>query len=495
MNTLLRLLLLERLRKLRQHYGLQGYISAGTALILLVWAVSAVSAQWIQRLPRNSLDIFILLLWSSWVFFAVATGKDLSWQIPLDRLRIFPSPGFLQLYLSSFALGFLSFPILAGMIVALYWTYIRQGLQLENAVTLLLGYLLFASSVRLSASLGRAIIFFNRSLSSSQKILSGTTVLFLLSTTAVSAGFSGREVLHPAKLFSCILAGHVSGYSLICMAAWAILLLTIDAILRFNLNYAGAPGALSSSNTLASASFLLDHAIWPSPIFRIGVLGWLRNRSALFLFLWGNIYSFFWTYFSRPSDSEYFIVFIFMNLLFHAYLRGNLLGIDRGGAWIYYRFPMPIECILKIKSLSLSFLQICMISSLLIAGILRANVPFALADWCVILSYACSGILFGEICGFFISIRWPESIDQTSVFDGGTSIGALMISAIQLLFLLIFMQASEYMQRHFRSIECYGILTALPLFLLGLRYLSLKIWVRKIMLNKSEVLLKKLLWN
>jgi hypothetical protein len=76
MNALLRLLLLERLRKVNRHDGLQGYISAGTALILLAWAASAISAHWIQRLPRNSLDISILLLWMSWTFFAIATGKD-----------------------------------------------------------------------------------------------------------------------------------------------------------------------------------------------------------------------------------------------------------------------------------------------------------------------------------------------------------------------------------------------------------------------------------
>jgi hypothetical protein len=495
MNTLLRLLLVERFRKLNQSYGLQGYACAVSALFLLAWSASAVSIPWIQNLPEKNLGIFMLFLWIMWTLFAVATSKDLSWQIRLERLRIFPSPGFFRLYLSTFVLGFLSFPILAGMTIPLYWSYIRKGFQPANALTLLFGYFLFIASVRASASLGRSCLFFSRTLSSSRKIASGITVLFLLLATSASTAFPNIHALHPAKLFGCMLAGEAPITSLLWMGFWVAILLSVDSLFRFDVNYAGAPGALTSSRFSTSTSSLLHQTVWLHPIFTIGILGWLRNRSAFLLFLWGTIYSFLWTYYSRPDVSDYFLVFTFMNLVFHSHFRGNLFGMDRGGAWIYYRFPTSIDRIVNSKSLSLGLLQLCMIASLLIAGIFRAASPLTMADWSVILSYVCSGILFGEMCGFFFSIRQPAPIDRTSMYDGSASASALIICVLQSLFFLIFLLAAKFMQHHLPLPVSLGIWAALPLSLFGLRHLVLKRWVHQTMVTESEVFLEKLLWD
>jgi hypothetical protein len=210
------------------------------------------------------------------------------------------------------------------------------------------------------------------------------------------------------------------------------------------------------------------------------------------LFVWGGAYSFLWTYFSKPDDAFYFFLFIWMNLLFHSYLRGNLLGTDRGGAWLYYMFPVRIDRALGSKSLSLSLLQGCMIAALLAAGFLRADTRIAFAAWSRILSYAISGVLFGEICGFFFSVRYPDPIDRTSQFDGGTTVGALAVPGLQILFLALFMLASSRAPQFFSPAARYGLLLAMPLFLGIVRSSILATWVPKAMLESREIILKKL---
>ena len=181
-----------------------------------------------------------------------------------------------------------------------------------------------------------------------------------------------------------------------------------------------------------------------------------------------------------------------MNLVLHSSVRGNLLGIDRGSAWIYYGFPAPIEQSLNSKSLSLNFLQAIMIASLLIAGALRHSAPFSFESWGGILSYSLSAIMFGEISGFYFSIRHPEPMDRTSQYDGSTTVGAFMVGAIQFLFLFLFLQTSTYVRVHMNP-ACYWILLlSFPAVSVFCRFLMLKTWARKTMLAQSEIILNKL---
>jgi hypothetical protein len=494
MNCLAGVLIRERLRKLNMHHGWIGYLSASLALSLLGSMVTAPLSPFLKQAPVRHLENLTLGLWISWVLVAIVTGKDLSWRINRERLRIFPSLGFLRMYVLTLGLSFISFPLLAGVCIAQYWVHLRGHFFFYSTTVAFGGFLLFAVSVKLSASLVRSGIFLYQLLTGRRKAIAVSAIAVLSIGTAVAPATSRAGTLHPGILFGHILAGDEYVYSLTLMVLWILWLVMADFMIQRNLDYARMPGALTSNGSIIPNFILRFSPAWPDPIFRIGLLGWLRSRSSLMLFVWGSFFSFFWTYYSRPQDISDFFLFIFMNLLFHSYLRGNLLGIDRGGAWIYYGFPAPIEHSLSSKSLSLSLLQGCMIASLLIAGLLRTNPPFSLEDWCSILSYASSGIIIGEISGFYFSIRHPESIDRTSQFDGSTTAGAFMVGAIYFLFMLFFMQTSTYARNNLPTICYWGLLLVLPALLCIVRFLILKMWVHRTMLTQSEIILNKLSW-
>jgi hypothetical protein len=236
------------------------------------------------------------------------------------------------------------------------------------------------------------------------------------------------------------------------------------------------------------------HPAWPGPLFWTGVFGWLRYRGALMLFLWGSGFSFCWTWFSTSPDAGYFLSFSFLNLFFHSYLRANLFGIDRDGAWIHYRFPLPVERALSARSLSLDFLQGGMIACLFAAGILKGSTGMAPSDWVRILSYAVSGILFGGMCGWYFTVRHPESIDRTSQFDGGATAGALVVGLLQLGFLLLFLAASSLVERTLPPLLRAAVWTALPLGLAAVRASLLRGWVHRTLAGDIDNFLRRLAW-
>jgi len=493
MIVLARLLLLERLRKLNLHYGWAGYASAGIGLLIFGWAGLDLAIPYMNKADFSLMTTFLTALWAAWTLFAAFTGKDLSWRINLQRILALPLPGFLRLYTLAFSLGFLSCPLLLALLVVPFWASFQAGLGIGGVFAVWTGCLLFAATVRMSASVARAVIYQARNLPGPLRSVALLAMAFITAATIAALFRFGIHLPHPGSLFSLVLSGNQTLYPLVCLIFWAAFLGLADLLIQRELIYSGTRGPLAPQNlSMHRCNLMLFHPAWPGPLFRVGILGWLRSRSALLLFVWGGIYSIFWTWYSKPDDVFYFFLFIWMNLLFHSYLRGNLLGTDRGGVWLYYMLPFSIDRALSSKSLSLSLLQSCMILSLLAAGSFRAGGLIDLADWCRIISYAISGILVGEICGFFFSIKYPDSIDRNSQFDGGTTVGALIVPVLQILFLFLFILISER-ARHFHLSGAFGaVLVSVPLFLFTLRRLVLKTWVCKTMLQDREVLLKKL---
>ena len=494
MNRLAAILIRERLRKQNMNYGWTGHISAFLALVLLGSMTAVSLSQFLEQATIRRLETMTLGLWISWALVAIATGRDFSWRINRERLRAFPYQGFFRMYTLTLCLSFISVPLLAGFCMTQYWVHLRGPFSVYSMLAAFAGFLLFAVSVKMSASLVRSVLFLHALLSRPHRRLAVSAIAIVSICTVASTAGPQTGIRHPGVLLGTILARDAFVYPLIWMALSTALLVTADFLIQRNLDYARMPGALPSDRSMFPNFILQFLPAWPDPVFRISLLGWLRSRSALMLFVWGCFFSFFWTYSSRPREVSYYVSFIFINLLFHSYLRANLLGIDRGGAWIYYGFETPIERSLGSKSLSLNFLQACMIASLLIAGFLWAGTPLALEDWGRIVSYAISGILLGEISGFYCSIRHPESIDRTSQFDGSTTIGAFMVGGIQFLFMLFFTQTSAYAQNHLSSISYWMLLLSLPALSLFGRFLMLKTWVHRTMVAQSEIILNKLSW-
>jgi hypothetical protein len=490
MFILARFLLLERFRKLNLHYGWAGYTSACLALLILGWTGLNLAVSHVKYAAFELLEALLIALWTIWSLLAAFTGKDLSWRINRERILALTSPGFLQLYILSFILGFLSFPLLLFLLVVQYWAFHETGVGFESVLPVFTGYLLFVSSVRLSASLVRVVLYQVRYLPGSLKSLATLGTAFITAGTLAAMFHFGIQGVHPGHLFGLVLSGRKYWYPLVYLILWVALLGLADFLIQHNLTYSGIRGPLAPRNPMMRrCSKLLFHSAWPGPLFRVGILGWLRSRSALLLFVWGGVYSFLWTLYSEPDDVYYFFLFIWMNLLFHSYLRGNLLGTDRAGVWLYYMLPSRIDRALNSKSLSLSLLQSCMVASLLVAGFLRSNTILEIADWGRVLSYALSGIVFGEICGFFFSVKYPDPIDRKSQFDGGTTVGALIIPVLQILFLLLFILISG---RVHMPAPYWGLLLAVPSLLLVARFVVLKTWFCGVMLEEREFILKRL---
>ena len=493
MAALAKLLLRERWRELRLHGGWLGRTGAGLVFILLSGSLLHHAAIYMKQASAGQSAVFLTSLWMVWVLFAALTGKDLSWRINRKRLRILPSCGFNRLYALTFLLGFFSFPLLFSLFVVQFWMEVKTGFSISGFLTAAAGHFFFAATVLLSASMFRLAVCGCKLQQRSSKAVFAIALIGIGGSILMSMAYSNARMLHPGYLLSLLISGEACLIPLACLGAWFLFLFMVDIRIQWDITYSGLrhPHAPESC-VLSKRSFLLFHPKWPSPIFRIGILGWLRSRSALWLFIWGTAFSFLWTYYSKPGDGYYFFAFIWMNLLFHSYLRGNLLGVDRGAAWIYYMFPCRIEYSLSSKSWSLSLLQAIMIASLMAAGLLQVHSVIDPAAWGWIASYAVSAILCGEILGLFLSIKFPEAVDWTSQFDGGMTVGALIVPVIHIVFLLLFIPATAYLRQIHTASMYWTCLLFVPLLLLIARSGVLKSRIHAAMLRDMEMILKKL---
>ncbi len=493
MFALARLLICERLRRLGRHYGWACYASLMLMLVVFMCASGAAATRYVRQSTTADLGQFLSMLWAAWVITAIALGKDLSWQIRPERILVFPVAGFLRLYMLAFLLGFLSIPLLVFLLVLAFWSFLKIGFALGALTATLIGGCLYIASVRLTVSLARVVMLPGRHCPTLLRLAGGLFSILLLVCTWASIPKTLIGILLPGHELSLVLSGEHFYNPLICMVALLGLLAAMDFALQRSLTYSGIQGPLSpGSRALSPGRLLLPGSSWPGPLVRIAILGWLRSRNALLLFIWGMAYGFFYMYFMKPDEAFDFCLFIWLNQLFHAYLRGNLLGIDRGAVWLYHMFPTRIERALSSKSLALHLFQGSMIAAVLLGGFLRAGPLIDLLEWVRILSYATSSVLAGEICGFYFSVRYPDPIDRASQFSGGTAAGALLVPIVQLLYLGFFLLSSGLARRFMSPAVYASLLLAAPASLLVLRRAVLRLWVHKTMLDQRETIWKKL---
>ena len=214
-------------------------------------------------------------------------------------------------------------------------------------------------------------------------------------------------------------------------------------------------------------------------LWRISLLGWLRNRNALLLLIWGALYGFGYTYFTKVGSQMYFVAFCWMVLIFHSYLRGNLLGVDNRAAWVYYRLPIRIDDAIRAKNSALSFVQMVMVGGVLLSPVLRETQGMTTPiDWIGILSFACCGVLLGEIFGSYFSVLHPEPIERSSLYSGGTTPGhpwCRCSKPSSLLFLSCPGRLPDETWATFRLESC---LFPMPVVLLVVRNAVSRLWCR-----------------
>ena len=158
------------------------------------------------------------------------------------------------------------------------------------------------------------------------------------------------------------------------------------------------------------------------------MLGWLRNRAAMLLFLWGLGYGFGYVLMTKPESPMGILGFFWMLSIFHSYLRGNLFGVDRRAAWWYSAIPQGLHGGLAAKNRSLSQLQYVMFSGVLLACVASGQPVFREVPALVALvSCAVTMTTVGEIVGSVTSVRWPDPIERASQYSGGTALGAFVV--------------------------------------------------------------------
>jgi hypothetical protein len=493
MIPLVRLLMRERLRRLSMHYGWACYASICVMLILFVGAGASAAGAYVRRSTSVQLESLLILLWAAWAVSSIILGKDLSWRIQLERIIVFPVSGFLRLYAVAFLLGFLSLPLIGFLSMIEFWALLKSGCSPGACAATLIGGGLYLASIRLTVSLARAALFRGTRFSVGLATVAALAGAMPLMNTGAAIYYPWIGVLLPGHQLGLVLFGERLWSPLICMGAYGGLLACADFAVQRSLTYSGARGQSAPANPMVvQGRHLLCFSSWPGPLFRIAALGWLRNRNALLLLIWGVAYGFFYMYFSKPAEALDFFLFIWMAQLFHAYLRGNLLGIDRGGIWLYSMLPIGIEIPLRSKSQALSLLQSCIVIAVIAGGFLSGGYRMNLLEWIRVLSYALSSLLVGEICGIFFSIQYPEPIDRTSQFSGGTAAGALAVPALQALFMVVFWLASALAYRILAPAAYWSLLLAAPASLSLLLCAIVKVWAPNAMLNRRETILKRL---
>src|SRR5262245_34269538 len=157
MFQLMILLLRERWRRSDAQYGRLMQVSV--YLICLVVASVATFGAHQLAYERSFAQVAIISneLLVLWVVAVVLTDTDLTWQVRLDRLTIFPLT-FERIHMLALMLRFLSFPLLLG-VCAVEITFFDRGVLQIGWLIKLSAYCLLVCSVSSIVSLVRTAIF------------------------------------------------------------------------------------------------------------------------------------------------------------------------------------------------------------------------------------------------------------------------------------------------------------------------------------------------
>ena len=488
-----RLLLCEKWRKHLVQYGWTGCASLGAVLAALAWAAAAGLTQLLRHSPQ--VDVFASLnqLWLFWVLAGVFLGRDLTWRIRIDRLMAFPLAGIHRAYALCFLLSFASFPLLLALLAfeVAGWRIGRPSVASNLAILSAFG--LLVASIRLAGSIARASLLQSDALPKGMRAVACILVFILAGCIALSFFHSGFAMYLPGAQFGLVLTGASFSIPLLQLAGLVLLLTLADSAIQRSIAFSGITGpAAPESRWLSRGSLLLARGGGPAVLWRISLMGWLRHRNALMMLVFGSLYCFCFTYLTEPDGMLLFYAFCWMALVYHAYLRGNLLGVDHESVWLYYMFPQPAEHALRQKNRTLSLLQAGMMASVMLPALFHPVPGTDAASWLSLASYAYSSLLLDEILGSYFSLRYPDPIERSSHFSGGMTAGALTLPFVNLFFLAAFGPAAAWARRFAPPAVFWLFLMVVPGAFHLMRSAVLPGWIRKTMLRDREVLISKL---
>ena len=493
MSQLIQLLLRERWRRLELQYGWASRLSVSLLSLMGAWVVAAALSRFLEISSIQQVAAASDRLLAVWIIAGILTGKDLTWHARLDRL-IFFHLSFAHLYGSTLLLGLLNYPLVLalGLLAA---TTLKIGAGPAVPIGAVVGFCLLALIVRLIVSLVRTGLYRSNSLSRRVTALLWTAVAIAATVALLPLlGYDSSGLL-PGSAYASVLLGIDPFRHLLQIAAAVPVLAFVDYVVQLEVVYSGTSGPAPLRVTrLSRGRFLLLPGSPSSVLWRIGLLGWLRNRNALLLLIWGGLYGFGYTWFTNSQGQIYYIAFCWMVLIFHGYLRGNILGVDNRSAWLYYTLAVPVETAIRAKNSALSFLQMLMVASVLLPAVLRRTPGMTTTvEWVGVMSFACSGVLLGEMFGSVFSLLHPEPIERGVLYSGGTTPGAIMVPVLQTLILALLIVPAVVVRRSLGTVQAVAVLASAPLLLWIVRTVLLRSWVHNRMIGERETILQKLM--
>jgi hypothetical protein len=487
-----RLLLAERLRRLIAQYGWAARLSLGLVIGPTAWLVSVVVSRLIGVSAAGRVESGMNLFWMSWVITGVLAGRDLFWHPRLEGLVRLPI-SFARLYLIGLFVGLLSFPLLL-MLCVFVLSAMENGSTCSGLLLTPVGLGLLALSARSGVSLIRAAVFFHKGLGNRAHAIAWTSAVVVAGCAAGPLVCGPLGFLCPGFHFARLLLCRTPLLSLLIMSIQAAALVAADYSVQWASLYSGVAGPIASGVSRKSRCRLLPVQRAPyAVLWWISMLGWIRNRNVLLLFLWGIGYGFGYTYLAEPHSREYFIMFCFMVLLFLCHLRGNILGVDHKAAWIFFMIPRPVQGVFRAKYRALSTLQFTMAAAVLLPAALRRTPGMTSAlDWAVVLSYVFCSLLLTEILGSICSITHPEAMERTSAYAGGMTLGAIVVGIVHAALLAFYLFGTDEAFLSMSAAGTWMSLAGIPALLWAIRSAVMPRWIRNAALRDTETLLFKL---
>ncbi len=475
MIPLASLLVKNRTRQISRNGEWPARISAGLLPLLLLLRL----VFFLYKTPDgNYVALSAKLLSSlllSWAMLGVLTGRDLTWRISASELKQC-HVGFNRLFFITWTLASASIPfLLTILLLSIAWSSLLPGIPWITA---------FVSAVLLAYT-QRAIIFSFRNLLRVRSALSAPLIVATLLASLAYLAFIWRFWSwwphHPQR----------SGTVALCLACCCAVVLTLSFFHERQVFRFGAAANGAGSSLLASAAVeYLRRASESSVMFRIAMLGWIRTRSGVPMYLWACVYGFGYPFVTNMKGKLSYIIFGWMVLVFHCYLRGNLLGVEHQGLMLMWSSRERMEAFFRAKSASFTAIQLSMVAAVFAASIAHP-VPLirGIESWVFCSEAVVVLVLAGEVAGAWSSLWGASAIEREAYYSGSMTMGAVILPIIQLVSVAAYCLAVWALERHVSSSVALDIAGAGIALLLLMRAGLMARLLPEVLCNRREIVL------
>ena len=410
-------LLQNRIRKIT----VQQEWPARLSVTLLLTALAArlvflVAGARTHAAPQAMATLLVAVIFS-WAVFGLVTGHDLSWRISASAYRSLPL-SFPRIFLTTWLLSYLSGPMLA---IAVLMAALMKGIHLEIPwITAVLTAIVLAATQKGFIFAARNLLRMRRALSLTLTVVTGLSVscysLLLCQFRYGKRGLpSGQGWIFAGAGCFCVL------FSWLAFAHE-------KALLR-----SGQAGSLERASGHRLLFRYLATGSESSLFARISMLSWLRSRNALALYLWACVYGFCYPYFTHMVGKGGYLLFGWMVLVFHSYLRGNLLGPEHAGLAAFALSRERLNSFVQAKINTFTMLQIIMLVAVFAAAACKGRTSIGdTADWMFCLQALVLLLLGGEAVGVGFSLWTPSAIHREAYYSGSMTPGAIILPFAQL---------------------------------------------------------------